>query len=500
MESGFLNGDAVRKKKKKDEVWYVVSKKKNKYYEISSSGNVGKIIIGAEVKYQNFTWEVVNWVSDSTVRLKKVDDGRMTTAKVEDIKGEPQQGGTPTILTVHENDIEASPQDTYKTPIYVYTKHSTYVKRMNEMLEDIEEKGGSDHYKKVLKFVIEKTKGKIKDKDTWWFGDKMPKTYKEMMERETFQEMDKYHKFKEEMIRPIIEKLKKKTFADILQENLTYNDRKIGVFDFSRASINLLERFIYYSVKHKKIVKFDDVYIYKKSSNKYVYKLKEDNSEVVLKPMLDKKGKPKYSSTIKKSYLYKEKLPRPNNAVRIFLLVGGNADVGGEKLMFPALAGIAITEILELLGYAVNLNAGFADELTLNTDEGYKKGARFSVFPLKRFDEKIDVSRMLYITADPSYFRSKVFSYFVGVASKFKDKIDTGLGYMADQVHYQNAVYKYFLPKDKNKGVQYWFITGKVEGKDFYSEEGIMQVINEIVLGAEESNKQARDKMQLKTL
>lgn len=83
----------------------------------------------------------------------------------------------------------------------------------------------------------------------------------------------------------------------------------------------------------------DAVYVKIKLNNSYegkkdieqvcaLYKLKKDDSLAYLTDkVLDGKLAPivlSWSSTNKKSFLYQEKLPKPNNNVRIFVLIGGN--------------------------------------------------------------------------------------------------------------------------------------------------------------------------------
>ena len=66
-------------------------------------------------------------------------------------------------------------------------------------------------------------------------------------------------------------------------------------------------------------------------------------------------GQDAFSSTIKKSYVLKEKFPKPKNAVRIFFKIGENQGVRWPSYKWLGYASIGIAELLDTLGYATSI-------------------------------------------------------------------------------------------------------------------------------------------------
>jgi hypothetical protein len=166
---------------------------------------------------------------------------------------------------------------------------------------------------------------------------------------------------------------------------LRYNDLGLGSFDFNKASTGLIALYKYYSLKKKGLVDGVDVETYKEK-DKYKYKLKSDGSSVVLTPELeggyDSKeaqkflkeiekgenvfvalnannlkigGKGAFTSTIKKSYILKEKVAKPKNAVRLFVKMGNNENIRHPKYKWTGYTAVGIAELLSILGYAVSI-------------------------------------------------------------------------------------------------------------------------------------------------
>ena len=182
-----------------------------------------------------------------------------------------------------------------------------------------------------------------------WFATKktMPATYDDGLKRTEYTDMPSYIEFKEKFIRPLIADLRfDKSMASLFEKKLKYNDREIGVFDFNKASINLLPSFVYYSEVHKMLVPPEMVEI-RKTGSDYLYFYKKDSTPVVLVEKADDSGATEFYSTIKKCYLSHEKTPKPYNALRIFCQVGYNASIPATHNICTGYLGLALHEIFE---------------------------------------------------------------------------------------------------------------------------------------------------------
>ena len=350
----------------------------------------------------------------------------------------------------------------------------------------------------------------IKDNETSWLGTPIPKSFEDGMNRSTFQRMDDYLKVKKN-VQELVNALIEKSFAELLAPSFVYNDLKIGTFDFARASINLLAVYKYYSIKLKKVVDFKEVEIYETDKDKFAYRLKRDKSEVLVIPdfgenvdqeklkkfiKLLKKGENvflamanaeiqpgKYYSTINKCYLYKQDEPKPKNAIRLFVYIGGNCDKTGEELLYTGITAISIAQLLTALDYSVSIICVFG-----SVSDGI---CHFQSFPVKSFGEPIETETLLYVLSDPSYFRMKVFRNFCAVWIKYKEGCPGGLGRMADNSQVKDAIFKSYIKRDKHKNILYYTVGG------VYNEDACLQAVKEIGDSVVNENTKARETMGL---
>jgi hypothetical protein len=144
-----------------------------------------------------------------------------------------------------------------------------------------------------IKRILEKQKSDIEEyievKDEEWLGKPLPESYRDALARNKFLLMDEYRKIHEEKIKPIIQDILLKSQAEFSEPRFKYNDLGIGMFDFSRASVNLLPRYQYYSIKKKQIVEFKEVTTKQEKDGKFGYLLKTDKSKVIIIPELTEK-------------------------------------------------------------------------------------------------------------------------------------------------------------------------------------------------------------------
>jgi len=375
----------------------------------------------------------------------------------------------------------------------------------------------------------------INSRDTSWFGVPFPNSLDDALSRTKYLDMDEYNKIYKENIQPRIQDILKDSKADLEMPVLKYNDLGLGTFDFNKASSGLIALYKYYSFKKKGLVEGLDVQTYKEK-DKYKYKLKSDGSPVVLVPefkggydtkdaqkalkdiekgenvfvVLNKfgikiGGKEAFSSTIKKSYLLKEKTPKPKNAIRLFVKMGNAAKIRYPKYKWTGYTAVGVAELLEVLGYAVNiigiigignLNASFPE--------------RYIAINLKNFEETLDKQSLLYVVSDPSWFRIKYFEYIVKTAQYYKDYIDSGLGNSLTIEEIKSMVFnefgkrdKMFNDKGKSANSQFlYYMIGDVLGLDAVVdnngriiEDGLNSTILDIGLDVVNENKEARNKL-----
>ena len=441
--------------------------------------------------------------------------------------------GTGQVLDVMEIDIVKFVMKKYQ--ITVFKSYPSFVAKMDEWLREIEENQTDlvySGYMQNLQHLDKECLQIILEKMVNWFGEPFPKNLREMKERSDFQNMPLYEEFKEKFLKPLMKDLRTKSFANLLTPKLLYNEIEIGMFDFAKASANLLTKYQYYSLKHKKIVDHSEVKIFQEDG-KYIYLLKHDDSKVVVLPVfedgnegvdlqklaeeVEKSGNvlkamvdsgisvgTKKFSTIKKSYLSKEKIVRPKNAVRIFTEIGADANITANQIMFSSVMAIAATEILEAIGYSVNLNAvfGYRASSGINLDGNKDSaGLRAVVIPIKNFDETIYLPRALYIMADATHFRYKLFRYQIGMYGHFKDYNDFYLGQSLGRENAEAACFHKFMPIDKHKGILYLFLGSKFSVKWDAPVEDIveqarnqaLEQIRDMITTCELSNQQARE-------
>ena len=314
----------------------------------------------------------------------------------------------------------------------------------------------------------------ITNRDISWLGTPIPTSLEDALSRTKYLDMDEYNKVYKENIQPRIQDILKESKADLEMPVLKYNDLGLGTFDFNKASAGLIALYKYYSFKKKGLVDGMEVSTYKEK-DKYKYKLKSDGSSVVLVPefkggydtkdalkalkdiekgenifVVLKKygikigGKEAFSSTIKKSYLLKERTQKPKNAIRLFVKMGNNANILHPQYKWTGYTAVGIAELLEVLGYAVSVIGVIGIRNKRQTFP-----TRYIGINLKNFEETLDKQSLLYVVSDPSWFRIKYFEYIVKTAQYYKDYIDGNLGSSVTIEEIKSMVFNEFGKRDK---------------------------------------------------
>ena len=283
----------------------------------------------------------------------------------------------------------------------------------------------------------------------------IPKDYDEAMARRTFLFYDEFNRIKKQVEKKIQQELKKNSQAEAMQPKLIYNDREIGEFVFDRAAMALVPEIYYYAPKLKREV---DILSEKIIQDGDIMVLESDRSVFVvyaLKVFVDGKDEPEYvelkgeeslaqasemgivdcGSTNKKVYLYKEKKPRMFNAIKIIVGMSGGAGwTGWQNDFYTGIAAGVITDVLEQLGYTVNievvLGGGRCNRcgMRLNFDGRMDIGRRFFAFTAKSFDEQADMDGLLYTLCDPTFHNVRWLSLFNSYLSFFGDEIQLPKG------------------------------------------------------------------------
>lgn len=393
---------------------------------------------------------------------------------------------------------------------------------------------GLGTYKSIYDVTVKMSEDIIKGEREYysnesWFGFPLLESYEQGMQRERYMRMDDFDNVYNNSIKPRLEEILKKSKAELEFPTLKYNDLGLGIFDFNKASTGLVPKYRYYSFAKEAIVEGNLVETFE-IDGKFKCKLIEDGSPVVSVPFLlgneedilqcykdiykgqdvfeaIKKnnvkigGEGAFGSIIKKSYVLKEKVLKPKNAVRIFVSIGANADKSAEQYKWSGYAAIGIAELLSILGYAVNIVGicGSRDRINIDQDGVLVDGNRFWGINLKSFEETLDAKSLLYVCSDASFFRLKAFDCIIKQADYFNDYLDSGLGYSSGIEAIENMVFTQYGKRDRlfnqngkisEKSEFLYYIIG-----DVYSQEDLNKLILDIGLDVVNKNKEAREKL-----
>lgn len=389
--------------------------------------------------------------------------------------------------------------------------------------------GGSGTYKDIYDSTMSYTERSMRSNDTSWLGEPCPSSVGEALDRRRYQNMPDFNEVYRNSISPRIQDILRKSSADLEVPTLKYNDLGLGIFDFNKASTGLIALYKYYSFEKQEYVEGQLVETYK-DDDKYKYRMITDGSPVALVPsvrdtddkdLIEKAYKEIYnganpfealkkynlrigganafSSTIKKSYVLKEKFPKTKNAVRIFFKVGENCNVLWPSYKWVGYAAIGIAELLDTLGYATSIIGVNGNQSNIKIDGSLESGSRFWGITLKRFEETLDKDSLLYIASDPSFFRVKIFECIIKRAQYHYDYLDTGLGRTSYKEEMEQMIFNEYGKRDKlffesgkrneNSQFLYYILT------DIYSEEDMNTAILEIALDVVNKNKEARERI-----
>jgi hypothetical protein len=385
----------------------------------------------------------------------------------------------------------------------------------------------SQTYSELLDWTINtyaSNESMVRENDLTWLGEPYPVSVEDALARDTYLRMDEFNDVYKTSIQPRIQEILRQSSAELELPTIKYNELGLGTFDFNKASGGLIPLYKYYSFEKMELVDGSDVANYN-VDGVVKYKLKSDGTPVVLVPKLksgyDKDlvnnafkevleganifevlkkydlkigGTEAFSSTIKKSYILKEKVPKPKNAVRIFIKIGAAYSISAEQYKWTGYLAVGISELLSIMGYSVNIIAVYGTQGNPGLD------TRFFGINLKRFDETLDKLSLLYTASDPTFFRVRCFSdVLVKLAQFYNDYIDDGLGYVSGIRDIENMVYNEYGKRDG-----YFNMKGQIDPKsqflyyvigDVLGQDDLNSKILEIGLDVVNRNRIAREKL-----
>jgi hypothetical protein len=350
------------------------------------------------------------------------------------------------------------------------------------------------------------TKGNID-----WFTSPVPSSWKDAMDRKEYKNMTLFNN-KYEDIKPFFSLLEKISTSIIPQEVIKPNDRGLGVFSLERALMSPDAELSLWSVKHDRFFflgEGEQVYdkngkeirkkvkVFGEEQDLVLFKLKEDGSEAFLTQTRSDNGTKQWGSLNKKSFLYKEKHPRPKRSVRIFVQVGGNWYQ--REIYWAGIGATMIAQFLMSKGYAVRITAVVItastysrNSMSIGNDRPFNfkgvkaDGYRTHLIDVKNYDEELDTLGLLYPLADGSFFRVRCFDYFMAEQWKNSDILNTGLYYSPPFYDTQQVIEEQIKKGEieQEKDTLYYFIGGD----DVCSQEGIERNLAYIICDAEKRN------------
>ena len=369
-----------------------------------------------------------------------------------------------------------------------------------------------------------------------WYGSPIPKSWQDATDRRTFQNMALFNNIYDKLS-PHIQKLEKISNSILPKDMIRPNDKNLGVFSLERALMSPEKILGLWSKKHEKFFylgegdqKFDEkgspirkkIKVFeddKEEIEAVVFKLKKDGSEAYLTQLSEGisysstgkalSGEGQWGSLNKKSFLYKEKLPRPQRSVRIFVDIGANGNK--TELYWAGVGATIISQFLMSKGYAVRITAinntastwrGMG-EMRIAPDRPFRfkenntyikaDGYRLNLMDVKGYGEELDTLGLLYPLADASFYRVRCFDYFMAEQWFFGDDLSTGLYSVPDFDESQTLIEEKIKEKsiEDEKDTLYYFIGGDSTA----SEQGIKDNIEYIVCDAERRNKELLEKL-----
>lgn len=300
------------------------------------------------------------------------------------------------------------------------------------------------------------------------YGFPVPTSYDDAMNRRMFLNSQLYENTYEEL-KPLLNALEQMSNSILPKPLLMPNDRELGTFSLERAMMALeAELGLHDEKKDEWFPLSDGVPILEKDGKAKVNKdgyalfyLKDTKRILVLKEY-EKDGEKQWGSRNKKVFVAIDRVPRPMRAIRFFVLVGAN---WGYDTYWAGLTAIIAAQFLESKGYAIRITGVFGlyrYSGVKQKDGTFTEGYRFNFVDLKMYDETLNSLSLLYMTADPSFFRTRIFSYWYAEQHYRQDEPDRGIGSMPSVTAMEQAILQKIKEKEleEEKDTLYYYFGG----------------------------------------
>jgi hypothetical protein len=331
------------------------------------------------------------------------------------------------------------------------------------------------------------------------YGEPVPDNVADAMYRRYFLNMELYNNAYT-LMQPFLAKLEKMSNGIIPQDVIKPNDRELGVFSFERAMMSLQgatglcvqkgDKKTFYKMNEGQPIIGKDGNQSKDKEGRLLFKI-EKNGETAFLTQLEEGGDKRWVSSNKKSFLYKEKHPKPKRMIRLFVLIGQN---WGVQAYWSGVTAVILANFLEGRGYAIRITAVVGvSSGGLNFGSGKEYGSRYNKIDVKGYEDTMDSLALLYVLADPSFFRIRQFKYYLAQQYKYKDDLNIGLGSMPDPENFRKSLDEQQKMKyvEDEKDILYYFIGGS----DVEDESDVQRQLIRIVCEVENQNKEILAKL-----
>ncbi len=363
-----------------------------------------------------------------------------------------------------------------------------------------------------------------------WYGKPLPTSWEDAVGRDTFLWYKEYQEFKDAAKEEFNKLMNTPTFAELLAPKFIYNDKELGTFSFDKASMGLLPSFHFYSFDKKKIIEDSDI-ITNTDGEKTYYTNKNDLKDIITvcykinivnesgeivgeeyipynkdveidMEYVNSVGFLDVYSDVKKSFLYKEEVIRPVNAIRLFIQTDADAGVDAEAYKFNGYLACALAEFFDGMGYKTSIVVLFGNRRYDYNQSGRApieggKGIRWASYEAKKFTENLYADKLLYTTCDPTYMRIKTFLYSHLISDYYGDKLNAGIGGSPTIGECLGTVLREFKKVDKHTMVMYYMVqlfggysSPRTAGE---AKTEALKRLRELITNVENENKKLRE-------
>jgi hypothetical protein len=271
------------------------------------------------------------------------------------------------------------------------------------------------------------------------------------------------------------------------KKQIVFTSQEIGIFSFDLASLGLIRVFEYYSPLLKRIVDGNFIRSFKTSEGKLVFYhiyvaevpehlLIQKNGKLfspLLKTYINKDeaivrtdskgsilffhkyeaeipkhdveriqqknddGKPKFSSTWKKSFIYIPKVEKELPQIDLIISSTFYADVSAQNIFWTGVAVNTILNILSSANMRFRVYVGISNSWSRDTNDSMT-----SFIKVKDLNDAVDANLVSILTSDARNFRYNFFKWIIRFADEngYRDKMTSGLGSVNDsKIFLKNA-------------------------------------------------------------